>query len=243
MTNVQSPSPSQEVEGQVKTQGHYRVEIRPASYDAARVGDLYECEDIIRSTKVSLRGWDYPHLSNHREHKQFGPTGLTAWSDWEDHLEVWKFFRSGQFVHVFAFWENRESYQEELRRHSRPDLAQVSGFQGFLDTTNIVWTITEICTFLSRLAYQISREDDMLLTIGLENVHGYALGFSTGTRHMRRPYVAPTGEIKVSRELSFAAAVGNYRQTAQDMARDVLAQFGFRAEPSVVTSLQEELYQ
>src|ERR1700693_4619104 len=88
---------------------HWRVNVRPATYKAERIPSLSSCFDIVRKTKVSLRGWDYPHLSNRTNEQGIGRNWVAAWSDFWGHLEYWRFYQSGQFMPLLGVRENLDS--------------------------------------------------------------------------------------------------------------------------------------
>lgn len=59
-----SPNPIVE---EIKSSAYWRVVIRPAKYDENRLKSAKQCFDIIDASKVSLRGWDYPHLDSREQ--------------------------------------------------------------------------------------------------------------------------------------------------------------------------------
>ena len=56
-----STAQSTTVLDKIRSRGHWSVVIRPATFDASRVGysDLFS---IIDRNSVRFRGWDYPHV-------------------------------------------------------------------------------------------------------------------------------------------------------------------------------------
>jgi len=48
---------------------HWRVNFRPAVYEDNLIPTLAKCFEIIEKNRVSLRGWDFPHLSRRDEER------------------------------------------------------------------------------------------------------------------------------------------------------------------------------
>src|ERR1043166_6582061 len=96
---------AKEVEKKIRSRGYWRVVIRPSSFIAERAR-LRDLEQIARDTVVQLRGWDYPHFP--RDGVTRGNDFIEALTDsgWIQHIELWRLYQSGQFVHLFAMRED-----------------------------------------------------------------------------------------------------------------------------------------
>src|SRR6266571_644849 len=90
---------------EIRSRGYWRVNVRPTVFIPERVA-LRELEAITRDSIVQLRGWDYPH---------FPREGVTRGNDFIEgateaafisHLEVWRLYQSGQFIHLFSMRED-----------------------------------------------------------------------------------------------------------------------------------------
>ncbi|MDA1096766.1 MAG: hypothetical protein O3B84_05875, partial [Chloroflexi bacterium] len=79
--------------------------MRPATYLDLRVGNVLELGRILASTAVSLRGWDFPHIDS-RTSPRVGREWIEQNIDWEMHVEFWRFYQSGQFVHFAGLHED-----------------------------------------------------------------------------------------------------------------------------------------
>src|SRR5438034_7832370 len=90
----------------VKARPHWRVTIRPTIFNESRISTLPECWRIIESCSVSLRGWNYPHVD--REGRTNGNDWISSWCEFNGYLEYWRFYQSGQFLHLKSFWEDSE---------------------------------------------------------------------------------------------------------------------------------------
>jgi len=96
---------------------HWRVNFRPAEYREDMISSLGKCFEIIEKTKLRLRGWDYPHLSGREAERGQGTNWVYSWSDFLGSYEYWRFYQSGQFLHLFSIREAIESeWREKLQR-------------------------------------------------------------------------------------------------------------------------------
>src|SRR5438477_12026082 len=94
---------------------HWRVNMRPLPFEPERIPSLSAGFELIQSTKLSLRGWDYPHLSHKPHQRGTGKSWIAAWSDFMNHVEYWRFYQSGQFLHLAAVREVEPQWRAQLR--------------------------------------------------------------------------------------------------------------------------------
>jgi hypothetical protein len=136
---------------------------------------------MIRQTKVSLRGWDYPHLSNRTEERGFGPDWVAAWSDFWGHLEYWRFYQSGQFLHLFGVREKVEAqWHQKLKAVTRSHLSHSQNIDwdsvpGFIDTTNLLYCVTEIFEFATRLSQKGVYDSGLTISIAIKGIRNFVL--------------------------------------------------------------------
>lgn len=86
----------------IKTQGYWRVVIRPADHQTKRVPQISDLFTIVQQASVQIRGWDFPHI-DHNSREQRGETWVGQDFEWEHHLERWRIYQSGQFIYLGAF--------------------------------------------------------------------------------------------------------------------------------------------
>src|SRR5829696_6596341 len=80
--------------------GYWRVLIHPTVFEGSRIPTLADCWRIVEESRVSLRGWDYPHVDPAQQLR--GDDWVQSGAAWANHVELWRFYQSGQFVHHFA---------------------------------------------------------------------------------------------------------------------------------------------
>lgn len=136
---------------------HWRVNFRPSDYNGNRISSLGDCYKIIEKTKLSLRGWDYPHLSQESSERGHGNNWIASWSSFMGHIEYWRFYQSGQFLHLFSVREATEpvwkkKLLEDMQSHLsyRRDI-NWDNVPGFISTTNLIYKLTEVFEFAARL--------------------------------------------------------------------------------------------
>ena len=129
--------------------GYWRVTIRPTVFDERRIPTLHECEQLIEETRIRLGGWDYPHVDHDGYDR--GEDFIQSGSDFANHVELWRFYQSGQFVHHFAMRSDRMP----------ANLSSINGQSGApapgppqLDFVDLLYTLTEILEFTKNLAYR-----------------------------------------------------------------------------------------
>lgn len=160
---------------------HWRVNIRPLPYEPQRIPSLSACFDLIQATKLSLRGWDYPHLSQRPNQRGTGNRWIAAWSDFASHIEYWRLYQSAQFLHLFVV---REAVEPQWRAQLR-DAAESHGsyrtdvdwdkVPGYFSLLNFLYTVTEIFEFAARLVQRGVYPGELAVTVELKNVKGFVL--------------------------------------------------------------------
>ncbi len=118
----------------IKEAPHWRVTIRPGAHVEERIRTLGECWRLVETSRVSLRGWDYPHLDY--EHRQYGNDWVASWDEYRSHREYWRLYQSGQFLHLFSFKEDH--YREEADTKAKSDVPALSNYSpsGYLGSVD-----------------------------------------------------------------------------------------------------------
>ena len=91
-------------------------------------------------------------------------------TDWEIYKEYWRFYRSGQFVHYFGCpedWWRGSKLDADLGARYAPGEA--------LEIIMVLYRMTEILEFASRLAQKNVFENQALLTIEAQGMKGRSL--------------------------------------------------------------------
>ncbi len=150
---------AKEVEEKLRSRGYWRVVIRPSAFIAERAR-LRDLEQIARDSVVQLRGWDYPHFPHDGVTR--GNDFIEALTDsgWIQHIELWRLYQSGQFVHLFAM---REDWLEGVPVPG-PGIVKPGTLLSYEST---LYTITEIFLFSARLAQRMALGPEVIVEYSL----------------------------------------------------------------------------
>jgi hypothetical protein len=150
----------------ITSRGYWKVIMHPSEFKQDRIANLLECERLITDSKVFLRGWDYPHF----DHIVSGNDFVWSELDWEIYKQHWRFYRSGQFVHYFGCfedWWRGSTLDAELGKRYGPGEV--------LELIMVLYQLTEIYEFASRLAQKNVFGEQTSMTIELRGMQGRRL--------------------------------------------------------------------
>jgi hypothetical protein len=158
---------------QVKAKPYYSVRFLPASpMDLS----FERTVELVQSNAVRLRGWDFPHYDPNTVVRDQRYIGVQV--DWASHVEMWRMFRSGQFVYFGAPWDLAMDHQERLLKEFQNVVLvhsdQKKSIPGVLSFVGMIYSVTEFYIFAARLAKALEMSG-LLLEVGLKNVEGWAL--------------------------------------------------------------------
>jgi hypothetical protein len=160
---------------------HWRVNVRPEHHNPELLPTLSACLETVRATKLSLRGWDFPHISNKPGQTTTGRNWVASFGEFMSHVEYWRFYQSGQFLYLGAVrealskeWISQLRGAAQAHASWRTDVnwEQVPGFFSLL---NFLYTVTEIFEFPARLAQRGIYAGQVSITIELKRVKGFVL--------------------------------------------------------------------
>ena len=229
---------AKEIRQLIIAEPHHRIEIRPQTYNANRIESTIELELSITQLSVSLRGWSLPHIPGERANIVHTDSYIECWADYDWIREVWRFYKSSQFVGLFRLHDLKPEWQVQLRERSYVIDDDV---KGFLNVLGIVYQITEIHELASRLARHFQLLEGVYVLYELKGISDFALS----TDDIRRSvggniYRATT--IKIEKEYGFAEIANRNRHKALEAVAEVFAHFGVTIRPDVLRQMQDDLY-
>ena len=160
---------------------HWRVNLRPEQYELGLIRSPAECLRLVEQTQVRLRGWPYPYLSDRRDEQRTRTNGVEVWTDNDFQTEYWRFYQSGQFLHLFGIHETKyEPARQQLEQVARSHLRDLpdgywSKVPGFIHINSFLRTVTEIFEFATRLCLKSIYRGQLTITIELKDVRGFLL--------------------------------------------------------------------
>jgi len=171
----------------IKQRGFWEVVIRPSRFVENLIEPLGDCKKLIGEQAVQFRGWPYPPYD-----RQTPPTAghdyVEQSVDCGVHIEVWRYYQSGQFVHFFAM---REDWLELDKYDRRLQIAPGS----ILWITNAIYSFTEVFEFASRLASKGLLGDSCKVSTALHGTQNRVLEFPQSGRLLLGTYRSGVNSI------------------------------------------------
>ena len=223
----------QTVLSKIRERGHWRVVIRPITFRKDRVeyGELFR---IVEQNAVRLHTWDYPVVERDQETRN-GVDWIEQDFQFQERLEVWRLYQSGQFVHYFplaAEWR-------ELSPYCLPDPDLAPGRRVYF--LNAIDSLREIYEFAARLSMSpagdvemfvetlmVSLQDRRLSTLSIYNPDGRI--FTTDQSTWERQWSGPRTEL-----------IARPRDLAAIATRDFFSRFGLDLSVETIRSLQDRI--
>ncbi|CDZ31647.1 Hypothetical protein NGAL_HAMBI1145_04100 [Neorhizobium galegae bv. officinalis] len=217
----------------IQSLGHWRVNIRPLSAPS-KLLTLAECREVVTKSSVSLRGWDYPHIST-RDDSQGGVENVgdfvQGWCDWYHHVEFWRMYKSTQYLHYKAL---REDLTEDAPgKPSEPSLGVGTS----------VYTMTELVEFAFRLFRAGLYGDGALINVTIGNTAGRQLWIDDPRRMgFSYPRTTAATKIEIQREVSAADFRADPIHISSEMAVELFDHFGWTVDRGRVQADQAQFY-
>ncbi len=218
----------------VKSRGHWIVRIRPIDYNNERVPRLSDLEDAVRRSAVELRGWDFPHYE-HRTRPLRTDEYIEQELRWEHYVELWRAYRSGQFISVSALWGD---WRDNSSLWPAPTGWKAGSTLGVEDT---VFRFVEIYEFASRWAQAASFGKSTVIDCILRRLKGRKLELGARRIGFMYPRTAAQDEWRFSKEYATALLFSAPRDLAIPPAIQLFELFGWDVNENIVRSIQAEL--
>ncbi len=135
--------------------GYWEVYAYPYEYTENRIKEIPQAKELVLRSKVSLRGWSFPHTQNNAEHglaSNFGK-GHQSFTKWDRYREGYRIYQSGLFMWKRVLWEDIEGYKNNGRN--------------VLSFISFIWSVTEFMIFFKRLYEQIASNENIIIRIVL----------------------------------------------------------------------------
>ena len=222
----------------IRSRGYWEVVIRPAEFVEKRLPEISELYPIVERSSVNLRGWDFPHLDYQPLHVDVDWIGQEL--EWEDHLELWRFYQSGQFFHISGMIED----WRERSGLSRPSKVLKPGL--FLDVEDVVLRFTEIFEFAARLALTKAGDEQLHLRIAVGCIQDRALLVNPARRAGASKLARKKASIKefpYEADLSRDELIANARELALSPARELFRSFNWDPDTDLLREIQDKLLQ
>jgi len=221
----------------IKKRGHWRIVVRPTVFEANRLPSLRDCLNVLERSRVTLRGWSFPHIG------RCGPTTGQDWiesgADAPDMVEYWRFYQSGQFVYLSTCREDLildGAHPTSVGHEERPPAGR------YLAIMDALFRISEVFEFSARLCSRKVLSPQAYVEIKLVGMEERQLFFWETFRHLGAPYRASVREITFSDIFSEADLTTKAGMLALDAAFFVFERFGWLAPPRTVLAEEQRRF-
>jgi len=189
----------------IHTTGYWRVQIRPIVFQKDRIPSLRDCWKIVEDSTIMLRGWDYPHVDHDNRENATDYIGLHV--DFNSHIEYWRLYQSGQFIHHFSCMEE---YVVDPQNLSPLSVRTPSPSGKYLSVLATLYTLSEIFLFASKLASKQVLDPACEISITLNGMENRQLFFFDRSRYLRRAYVCQQPTLPYVKTYSLPELMSDY---------------------------------
>jgi hypothetical protein len=219
----------------IQGRGYWHVVIRPGTFVEKRVQNISHLIPILEKTRVSLRGWDFPHVDD-RTDLLIGLDYVERSFEWERFLEVLRFYQSGQFVHISGVTEDWISQSSWANPPEDWKPGKV------LNVVDTVFHFTEIFEFAARLAMTEAGDEQMHIEIKLGNLQGRKLWINSEKRMgFRWDKKASIPEFPYSLDIPRTKLLSQPKDLALTPAIELFRRFNWEPDVENLRSMQAEL--
>lgn len=210
--------------------------VSPAVFKEDHVADTRTLLSAVDRSSVSLRGWEFPVVSDPEKALSLTQNDVSYAIDWDFHREVWKAQRSGQFVYIGGFWN-------DWRDRSTNWPAEPGWrWDEFLQVADVVFRFVEALEFAARYSMTEAGADPVRVRIRLHNLSGRRLHLYTpGKAPLIRRYEASLSEFVWHKAIPRAELVAQTRELALEGPSELFERCGWTPGPSILRSVQDEL--
>ena len=232
----------------IKQTPHWRINLQPSSYKIRINEDPKAAFDLVEQSAVTLRGWPYPFVSNERLEQIRKQKYIASGSDFLGHIEYWRLYYSGQFIHLFQVREkSSDAWHEQLKKHAQQCILEYRrnnnfDIPGFIDITNLLYCLTEIFEFVARICGKgLYNNSELEITVGLINIEKFAL-ITSPSRFWHGYYPATDSIIKKSWSTKAEQLLSESADLALKATFYFLSQFGWDNPPVDILRQDQEKF-
>lgn len=204
---------NQNIFDSIKQGGYWRIVVKPTHYKENRLESLSKCKERLYHSKLSLRGWDFPHFRDLESGNGF----IQSSEDYAQFKELFRFFKSGQFIYYKAMYEEHmdASYKQKVNGKG-------------LEILSTLLLFTEIFEFASRLFQQEDMGDKVTVLIEGFDLKGRKLFFYDPARTLFRDYVSNIeDEAKIEVEVDIERLISESGNLAIKASNELFERFGW----------------
>jgi len=212
---------TEEIIEKIKSRGYWKVFIRPLDFQKERIKSLNDCANIVDKSTIRLRGWPYPYFKSHKI--VFGIDWIQCQVYWQNYIEFWRMYQSGQFAHWFACkedWLRKSNLVSESLKQLEPG--------SVMSVLNSVFSFTEIYEFAARLAEKGIFDEALSLNVELHGMQNRKLIRFESWRPMFEDHRCAIETLPYQKIISVDEILGGASDLALDHVLWVFERFNWR---------------
>jgi hypothetical protein len=211
---------------EIRGLAHWEIAVRPESFDATRLARADLVATVHQAT-VQMRGWPVPYIGNGQLLRGATWVGQDIEPLRVPQMEAWRMFTSGQFTQLRVI-------SAELEHSTRG--------QAVIEVWEVLFYLTEVFEFASRLALTKAGAPSMTVDVRLKGAAGRTLTPGEAGRILWQDYQVTSDDIHYSVTLDRDRVVAAAREEAVAAAVDVFWNFGWDiTEPRTLRDYQSQL--
>ena len=227
----------------IRSRGYWKVIIRPSTFVENRVPHRSSLLPILQKTSVDFRGWSFPPVDIFLETEK-GADWVGQNIDWEPHVELWRFYQSGQFVCYSGMscdWDQHS--QTNTGWPSQWKSADGNVQQVSLDIGEVIVRFTEMFEFAARLAFTDAGDDGIHVEVAADNFKGHFLPLpALGPERSRwRLPRSSEGEMQYTVDVTRTKLVAEARDLSLEPALELFRCFQWDPGIPALRDIQSEL--
>ena len=221
----------------IRSRGYWEVIMRPHTFVEKRLPVITELYHLVERTSVNLRGWDFPHI-DYQTKPHIDVDWVGQEFEWEDYLEVWRFYQSGQFFHISGMvedWHDQSSMWTTPKDWKPGSTVSVG---------DVVFRFTEVLELAARLALAGVADESVHIEVTVGGLKGRNLHFDIpgrwGFLHNR---VASIEKLPYKVDLTQAELIADTRELALKAAIELFGRFNWDPNVDMLREIQSKLLQ
>jgi hypothetical protein len=215
----------------IRLRGYWRVAIHPATFVEKRLSNISDLYPLLQKISVQRGGWDFPYLdSGSPPHIDVDWIGQEP--EWEHHLEVWRFYQSGQFVDVAGISEDwlGESKWWPAPAGWKPGVS--------FNIVDAVFKFTVIFEFAARLSLTDAGDEQMHIEVAVNGINGRSLLDLPGRWPFSQKKMASISELPYKVDLSRTQLIAEPRELALKPVLELFRRFGWEPSMDILRDIQ-----
>lgn len=200
----------------IQSKGYWQVWLRPLASLQDKLS-IEKCHEIVENSKVSLRGWDFPHINRNVGFTNNYQEYIESYCSFMALNEYWRFYRDGQFIHFFGIesdWYDQAEVRTKLSQ-SEKGFEVIAGLYRF----------TEIFELASRLARKGNYTSGIDLEVKLFGTQNRQLFMWDIGRNFHANYICKQEPLIVTQQISLEDITTKSAELALNAYLDILPAF------------------